>query len=527
MESESGEVKIQDAQLQPLTGPLARLLPHPLPRPLKVGEAEAYDADAVIVSCHGRGNWLACELTNRAWRVVLVDVSGSLEAGQAEDLEGPFGFFASGDLAASQIPHKDEADSRFQLLGEGKSSELTPCPLGFVIWLKSGPIELSGPLAKFHLQKLKLAPSVDSFLDLLPRTANNARQVNRVATQIDKCGFQESWLAHFAAQFAAPFMSESHSSVYHSEMNGRALDLKAPLWIRRVSQSSSEVGLAACEQIGVKVRRQVSIQALRTGQAKSLFRSRAKLDVLEFSTDRAGGSLTNSKAELKARAFVWMLSGLETDRLPEAVKRKIFQGGKASPSWYWTRYQMALCGGLSADGDSAGDSDGNRAGAGADEFDQLPMFAVVIEDHDLPWTHSNAFVWRKRLAVGNLRPEFDIWVRLPVRAAGDLIYRQEIGREVERLMTARMPLFKPKILTEHAAMKNVIDPVRHAITDEASILKPSDSGLMNLFLAGPDTWSSLDATSRMKAQTDALVELEKLKTLWLAAEAKAAVREKR
>ena len=97
--------------------------------------------DVAVVSAFGRGHWLAAELADAGRSVALIDVSAKMGRWAPEDWEGPFGFFRTEKLKASQVERLIE-DDYHDTVDEG-----------FVVWLKDGPIDIKGPLSSFWLQK--------------------------------------------------------------------------------------------------------------------------------------------------------------------------------------------------------------------------------------------------------------------------------------------------------------------------------------------------------------------------------------
>ena len=97
--------------------------------------------DIVIVSAFGRGHWVAAELVGHGVSVSIVDVSDQLGHWSPEDIEGPFGYFHAANFTLSQKARLDEEDYA-ELVDDG-----------FVLWLKSGPIDMRGPHSTYLLKK--------------------------------------------------------------------------------------------------------------------------------------------------------------------------------------------------------------------------------------------------------------------------------------------------------------------------------------------------------------------------------------
>ena len=66
--------------------------------------------DVTIVSAFGRGHWLAAELADNHFSVLLLDISESLGRWAPEDWEGPFGLLQNKSLTSSQNERLVEED---------------------------------------------------------------------------------------------------------------------------------------------------------------------------------------------------------------------------------------------------------------------------------------------------------------------------------------------------------------------------------------------------------------------------------
>ena len=137
-------------------------------------------SEVCIVSIFGRGHWLAAELGKKGIPVSLLDVSAQMGHWAPEDWEGPFGFFKTESFTETQMERLFEDEST-QMLDQGLS-----------IWLKSGPLEMKGPVALHRLAQLGISEKVIQYV-----------QGQVILEQISNLDFKNSWLAHLAHGFSS------------------------------------------------------------------------------------------------------------------------------------------------------------------------------------------------------------------------------------------------------------------------------------------------------------------------------------
>jgi hypothetical protein len=404
--------------------------------------------DTVIVSAFGRGDWLAAELAGRGFKVTLLDVSNALGTWASEDIEGPFGFFEAPDLLPSQKARLEE--------------ESFALKSGFTFWLNDGPLECEGPLTRFQLDARGVPSAVESYL-----RSDSPTQRERDAI-LAKFPFSAHWLGDLAHQVTSLVFNENHRAM--EAVDTPPAPVFRPFRIRQTSSRTLARSFTSCEAAGVDVDRRARAEGL----------------------DHANKNL-NSVAGKAARTFVIALSGLETQSvLGEDAAAALFPKGILRPVLSWTRFRVDL------------------RGPGSDE--RIPAHSVLIEDLNLPWTHENLIILRRRA-----QPKaYDAWLRLPLHAQSDGDYLKSAGIKIQNTLQRRIPLLEPFVVESQPG----VAPVGVYSDEERGAMKFGK--FTNAFFCGPESWVSIDWNGCFRAQAKIIDQLEKLRAQWVAAEERAA-----
>ena len=233
-------------------------------------------SNVVIVSVYGRGQWLSAELARRGLKVTLLDISEQLGRWTPDDWEGPFGFFRTEKLRPMQL----------ERLLEDDAPEM--CVNGFTIWLRSGPLEMQGPMYRHRLEKLNY-------------------EVSHLKT-----------------------LSEKINSSVHEEQplkTQRPQNLTESFSIRQASRPGYERSLDWCEASGVQVIAKARVKDISLGDRNSM-------TGVEIQATQSG--------LLKADQFVWMLSSEETHYISKKISQVLFPKGYLEPEWCWVRYRVRM-----------------------------------------------------------------------------------------------------------------------------------------------------------------------------------------
>ena len=175
--------------------------------------SQTLQKDMLIVDMYGRGHWLASECQKKGYEVAVLDLTSLMGTWSTEDIEGPFGVFGSKRHAPSQIN---------RLTNEGP---LTLSDRGYVIWLRTGPLELKGPLGNLQLQKAQIPHIIIEYL----RDNYPLSKTSDFLSQMKYLSFKESWLAHFAHQFSSSVLMENINGVFF----GNSLPLMSSFYYRK------------------------------------------------------------------------------------------------------------------------------------------------------------------------------------------------------------------------------------------------------------------------------------------------------
>lgn len=419
--------------------------------------------DVVVFSVFGRGHWLAVELSTRLkLDVSLVDLSKSMGYWGPEDWEGPFGLFRSESLKSSQQERLDE------------ESHSEPISQGFTIWSKGGPMELKGPLTSYLLQKSEISQTVQKYLKEY-EDLEFSQKKSLIQRMNDK-KFKNIWLAHLAHQLT--------SNAYRPNASG--LDYGVPLpifslyYTRKVSRRGYQRSLKWCETQGVKTFPEVELISFQSRKMRDQKYEKIKIR-------DSNGHIKN----LISQMSVWMLSGEETDFLNPRLSKILYPKGTLKASWSWMHFRIRL--------------DGKACP------EVLPDKFVMIEELNLPWTHSNLCFVEK-----NIQTDFDVWLRVPIQHRFRKEYLKNIGQDCLRVFGKRIPGSQAKILNmpqDYIYEQRELGPPRHPIY-KFEDLKRCQSRLRrklrfrNVYFDGPEHWESLDWLGQFQSQN---ILFEKIK----------------
>ncbi len=386
----------------------------------------------IVVSAFGRGNWLAAELVTLGFESHLVDVSEELGRWAPEDWEGPFGYFQTDSMTQSQRARLDTEDYAEAIED------------GFVLWLKSGPLDLRGSHSQYLLESREIGADVKEYILNYDRLPEKRRKELRA--KLHAKPFRENWFAALAHAFASPVSSSSYEYLSH----GRPASLFSPYFVRRVSRRGLEKSLAWVKSCGASVYQKAKLKDLSIDSQQALS--------VEINSDWSG--------VIHAQQFVWALSSQETERVNPSVSRQLFTAGPAPVEWVWLRYRVNLQ-------------------CAQDLNETLPLKFAVIEDLALPWTHENFLMVQKT----TIKETCDVWAKAPATLRFQKDYIEDLGRKLLRILAGRVPQSQPIMVDlpqDHVYDESVLGPSRFGVYSQEALAKLKRKNLENIHYDGPE-----------------------------------------
>ena len=402
--------------------------------------------DVVVVSSYGRGHWFAQELNSLQLKVALIDVSDFVGRQPPEDIEGPFGFFDGPLISPSQKLRLEQEDY----------SDLVDD--GFVVWLKSGPIDTRGIQAPQLLSAHGISGELREYVEQYDQKSEKQRF--ELLKKLLPQPFVKNWFAQLAHSLGSPVGYSSTEALTH----GRPLPLFSSLAIRRVSRMGYEKSLTWLKSKGVEVFKKAKVTdvSVRGGEMQNI----------EVSSEWSG--------IMGAEQFVWSLTSEETARLSPKVLESLFGSGELKPDWVWARYRFEI--------------------RGEPLLASLPSKILVIEDEALPWSHAN-LLWLQRTVNANV---YDVWMRLPVGHRFQKAYHENIVGEALRVLRTRLPGGEVKVSEypqEYHYDEAIVGPARFQVYDPVKWQKHKPRRLTNVSFDSPELWAMLDWNGQFEYQS--------------------------
>jgi hypothetical protein len=274
-----------------------------------------------LVSAFGRGETLAVALHESGFEVKILDFSQAF-APEYHRGAGPFPVIKKEFIPAQ----KEYMDS------------VHPVPQGLTIWLKDGPIELTGPFAQVHI---------------LSHPEIQAWQTNAKGG-----GFSRLWLQRFLRHWASPYESEHWEAT-----EDPSFPAELPLGVIDAEQEPHAHSFEKARLGGIEIH---ACHWLRGANWQG-----SRLTDLLVDAGRDIG--------IQGAQWVWCLSSHETKKFGERAARKIFWRGLFEPEWSWLSFTGEIQKGPWSDG--------------------LPVYCVMVGDVYLPWLYANACVLRRESAT--------------------------------------------------------------------------------------------------------------------------------
>lgn len=267
-----------------------------------------------LVTAFGRGETLALALKEHGFDVHVFDFTQSFPDEYARG-PGPFPI-----LTKASIPQQQQS-----------LKVVKPLSNGLVFWLRSGPLELGGPLQAHFAEK------------------NEA--VKNLKAGVTGAEFASDWLRRFMMQWTSPFHFESWET---PRLEAFPFADSLGLW---PIEEQLEPSFARFSKIGnyVRASKIVDVQI-----------ERSRLTEFEIVAGQARA--------VRAPQWIWCLSSLETKRLNAVAAASLFNREVRKPEWHW----MSIVGRTERGPWTLG----------------FPEFSIVLNDEALPWAYGNLILLR-------------------------------------------------------------------------------------------------------------------------------------
>jgi hypothetical protein len=417
--------------------------------------------DVAIVSAYGRGNWLAGELANKAFKVQLLDVTEFLGRWAPEDWEGPFGFFREDDLLASQLSRLSEEDYHDEI------------PVGFSVWAKEGPLDMRGHLVNHWLDVIPGMGLTKKYIQTFHTATKD--EAEDLEEDLLEEGFARNWLAQLSHQLAANVFRPNALAL----RGGEPLPLFSPFAVRRVTRKGLAKSLEWARGLGAEV-----LAGLKVIDVA--------LDGRNFVGIQTGGETSRV---VQAENTVWCLSSAETEFMSQTAAAQLFPRGTLPPEWCWMRWRLQGTLGIYAG--------------------TVPSHFVVIGDMGLPWTHGNLLIVQ-RCEVAD---RFDVWARIPAHHRFQRAYAEEFGQEIAARLNGRIPNFKGQVIEQpqdyHYDLGE-LGPSIYPVFDAEVRRQWQPRLFKNLDYDGAEWHTNMDWSGRFKRQNEILARLVNWKQTQLA-----------
>ena len=425
--------------------------------------------DVAVVSVFGRGNWLAAELAEKKFSVLLLDVTESLGRWAPEDWEGPFGCFHDEKWTTSQLSRLTEEDYQDQVAD------------GFTVWPKEGPIDTRGMLTNYLVESEPAVARAKKYLLAHSQSVDEAHgeDIEDLKDDMLVAGFKQNWLAQLAHQWASPVFLPNALAM----TEGEPLPLWSPFSVRR----NSRKGL------------QKSLDWVRSRGCAVL--SPAKVEDIAVEGRQVTGIQVSGVTSrvIRAANVVWGLSSCETQYIAPRVACQLYPKGILQPQWCWLRWRVQGQLGI--------------------YNEVVPLHFVLIEDLGLPWTHANLLVVQRCAVDGS----FDVWARIPNYHRFQRAYCEEFGQEIVTALNRRLPNFSGRVQDlpqDYHYNADELGPALLPVYEMQERAAWSARQFKNLEYDGVEWVKNLDWTGRFSRQNKLLQKLLKWQTQELARLAK-------
>lgn len=397
--------------------------------------------DVVLVSAFGRSELLALELAQRGFKVAVLDLTSSfLKRGvDLRDVEGPF----------PMVTPSPSFPSHMDWMVAHSSGELDR---GFSIWLKSGPVELRGPLSNYYSER---DAAVSVLKEYLAKKLQSVSSKTLFGKQYGTLPFEENWLIHLAHSLPYSEMLMHRQSGYF----GDPFPLNQSSQLLRLNDTSLSDLKASAIHAGVDYLENTTMESL----------------VLEGRELRAI-QLEGQKL-LRSLFFGWSLSQEETFFLSPSVFKSLYNQEEPTLSdWKWQRIALET---------------------NQEHFQAMPDSFLMIENPQWFWSGENFVLFKKVDAS-----QWDLWTRVPRHYPSP----DRVVAQIQKYLEQRMGHFEGRLAWADSSKVSFF-PI-YEKGKRKSVKLPR---LKNLVYEGVDAFERLDLSHRFQKQVHSLFIFETFK----------------
>ena len=403
-----------------------------------------------VISAFGRGDLLAGELKTRGFDVTIVDVSKGLVKRSLPDLEGPFPVSCPYPILPAHL----------EWLMTQSFDDISN---GFCVWLKSGPIEMRGPLADFYTSSVK---AVNEFRKYVEAVAENVFKKSDLNKRVEELPFEDRWLIELSHTFASNELRDLPDCHLSNEPFPFHQTLDIPIF----TEANMQKVLNEIKATGVRL--------METEGVSDVQVERGVLKEIELNMGR--------KEVLECRYYVWCLSSEETETISKKVAQKLFSNGAIHSDWAWRRFQVH---------------------SGKSSLDNIvPKYLMLMDDIHFPWAYDNMTILKRR------KPELaDLWVRLPSENSRKPDQLKQFTEKLEEKLRERFPRWSMRLEAPWDE-----GPPLYPVFEPETKKSFARIKLSNFIFEGPEVSDRLDWAGRFQKQSESLVRLQMLKSQDLA-----------
>lgn len=317
---------------------------------------------------------------------------------------------------------------------------------GLVVWTTGVPFQLRSPIVREQIARRELN-SPDS-------------------AQKSKVAFSKNWLNLFCHQWGSSHYYENQQFPQGEFLSPYQRDFM----IRNPSRADAPKVSEFLRQAGVDVKNKAQILDLS-------FEGKKIVSGLEIQGAEKGLR--------KCSTLIWCLTSEETKHLSKKIFKHLYSD-VIEPVWTFVRYRLQLNDCL--------------------ELNVLPEHFNLLEDVFSPWTHAHWMICQRT----PLREQLDFWIRIPSFQRFNKSYLLQRGSQILDLVSARLSLSEPEILSypqEYYYSFEQVGPARWNQYDLSSFGQTTHGQFSNVHFCSPENWQSYQWIHRYESENRIVQEV--------------------